>query len=62
MTTAVLARDTNWEQLTPRMWEAFGETLWMVVVTMLVGGFVGLALGVLLYVTRSSGVLPSGPL
>lgn len=62
MTTAVLARDTNWEQLTPRMWEAFGETLWMVGVTMLVGGFVGLALGVLLYVTRSSGVLPSGPL
>lgn len=61
-TTEILARDTNWDQLRPRMFEAFGETLWMVGLTMIIGGLIGLALGVLLYVSRSSGVLPSGPL
>lgn len=60
--TEILARDTDWELLGPRMWDAFGETLWMVCVTMVIGGLVGLVLGVLLYVSRSSGVLPSGPL
>lgn len=60
--TEILARDTDWDLLGPRMWDAFGETLWMVCVTMVIGGLVGLVLGVLLYVSRSSGVLPSGPL
>ncbi len=60
--TEILARDTDWGLLGPRMWDAFGETLWMVCVTMVIGGLVGLVLGVLLYVSRSSGVLPSGPL
>lgn len=60
--TEILARDTDWELLGPRMWDAFGETLWMVCATMVIGGLVGLVLGVLLYVSRSSGVLPSGPL
>ncbi|MBV7294738.1 ABC transporter permease [Corynebacterium sp. TAE3-ERU12] len=61
MNQLVLAADTNWDQLRPRMVEAFGETLWMVGLTMLIGGIVGLALGVLLYISRRSGIMPSGP-
>ncbi|MDK8809700.1 methionine ABC transporter permease [Corynebacterium sp. MSK035] len=37
--------------------EAFGQTLYMVCVAMLIGGVAGLAIGVLLYTTRDGGVL-----
>ncbi|MDK6475116.1 methionine ABC transporter permease [Corynebacterium amycolatum] len=37
--------------------EAFGQTLYMVCVAMLIGGVAGLAIGVLLYTTRDDGVL-----
>ena len=36
---------------------AFGETLVMVSLTILIGGIAGLALGTLLYTTRENGVL-----
>lgn len=48
---------TNWERLRPQLFEAFGDTLYMVSITLVVGGLVGLALGVLLYTTRSGGLL-----
>lgn len=59
--TTLLAAGTDWAQLRPRMIGAFGETLWMVSLTMLVGGLAGLILGVALFTTRRSGILPSGP-
>ncbi|APT90084.1 methionine ABC transporter ATP-binding protein [Corynebacterium sphenisci DSM 44792] len=59
--TTLLAAGTDWAQLRPRMIGAFGETLWMVSLTMLVGGLAGLIMGVALFTTRRSGILPSGP-
>lgn len=48
---------TNWERLRPQLFEAFGDTLYMVSITLVVGGLIGLGLGVLLYTTRSGGLL-----
>ncbi|MDO5731068.1 methionine ABC transporter permease [Corynebacterium sphenisci] len=59
--TTLLAAGTDWAQLRPRMIDAFGETLWMVSLTMLIGGLAGLIMGVALFTTRRSGILPSGP-
>ena len=52
-----LLAEANWERLGPLFVEAIGDTLWMVAITMVVGGFFGLLLGVLLYTTRSGGIL-----
>ncbi|OFT77416.1 methionine ABC transporter ATP-binding protein [Corynebacterium sp. HMSC30G07] len=52
-----LLAEANWECLGPLFVEAIGDTLWMVAITMVVGGFFGLLLGVLLYTTRSGGIL-----
>lgn len=43
---------TDWQTLFPVLLQSFVETIWMVVVTMLVGGLLGLLIGVTLYVTR----------
>ncbi|MFA4082114.1 methionine ABC transporter permease [Mycobacteroides salmoniphilum] len=48
---------TNWERLRPQLFEAFGDTLYMVSITLVVGGLIGLGLGVLLYTARSGGLL-----
>ncbi|MGW8356469.1 methionine ABC transporter permease [Streptomyces wedmorensis] len=48
---------TDWNILWPVFTESIGQTLWMVGVTMLVGGFLGLLLGILLYTTRRGGLL-----
>lgn len=48
---------TNWDRLRPQLFEAFGDTLYMVSITLVVGGLIGLGLGVLLYTTRSGGLL-----
>lgn len=40
---------------------SIGQTLVMVTVTMVVGGFFGLVIGILLYTTRKGGLLQSGP-
>lgn len=50
---------TNWDRLRPQLFEAFGDTLYMVSITLVVGGLIGLGLGVLLYTTRSGGLLQS---
>ena len=46
------ARTTDWTVLRPLLIQSIGQTLQMVLVTMVVGGFLGLVLGVILYGTR----------
>ena len=48
---------TDWAQLGPLLQESLLQTLLMVGVTVLVGGALGLALGVLLVTTRPGGIL-----
>ncbi|MBC3185962.1 ABC transporter permease [Corynebacterium sp. zg-331] len=55
MTTTVLAAD--WDRLGDTFRDAIADTLIMVSVTMLLSGLLGLAVGVLLYTTRSGGIL-----
>lgn len=55
----ILAAD--WERLGPTFLEAIGDTLFMVSITMLVGGFLGFIVGVLLYTTRRGGILQNRP-
>ncbi|GIG30591.1 methionine ABC transporter permease [Cellulomonas marina] len=45
--------------LWPVLLASLGETLWMVAVTLLIGGLLGLALGIALYVTRAGNLLPN---
>ncbi|WP_167096773.1 methionine ABC transporter permease [Mycobacterium sp. DL592] len=47
----------NWDVLKPIFWQSLWETLQMVITTLVLGGFLGLILGVLLYTTRKGGVL-----
>lgn len=47
----------NWDVLKPIFWQSLWETLQMVITTLVLGGFFGLILGVLLYTTRKGGVL-----
>lgn len=47
----------NWDRLGPTFVDAIGDTLWMVGITLLVGGICGLILGVFLYTTRPGGIL-----
>ena len=56
MNTSILAQP-NWERLGPTFIEAIGDTLFMVSITMVIGGFFGLILGVFLYTTRPGGIL-----
>lgn len=55
MNTMILAAD--WDRLGPTFVDAIGDTLVMVALAMIAGGVLGLALGVLLYTTRSQGIL-----
>ena len=48
---------TNWDRLTPKLEEAIVDTLYMVVSTLIIAGIIGLGLCVLLYTTRSRGIL-----
>ncbi|WP_223690876.1 methionine ABC transporter permease [Leifsonia poae] len=48
---------SDWGTLWPVYVQSIGETLWMVVETLVIGGVLGLALGVLLYTTRRGGIL-----
>ena len=52
----------DWSTLLPVYGDAIWQTLLMVVVTMVIGGALGLVLGVALYVTRHGGILAQGPL
>ena len=47
----------DWQRLGPVFLDAIGQTLWMALTTLVVGGVLGLALGMLLYTTRPGGLL-----
>ncbi|TDD65285.1 ABC transporter permease [Jiangella aurantiaca] len=47
----------DWSELSPILWDSVRETLYIVGVTVGVGGVLGLALGVLLYATRRGNLL-----
>ncbi|MDY6050349.1 MAG: methionine ABC transporter permease [Corynebacterium sp.] len=47
----------NWEKLTPTLIESIQQTIFMVGTTLLVGGFFGLILGVILFTSRKGGIL-----
>ncbi|MCF4123186.1 ABC transporter permease subunit [Antribacter sp. KLBMP9083] len=47
----------TWDRLGPLLWEAFGQTAYMVLITLVVGGFFGLVLGLGLYLTRPGNLL-----
>lgn len=51
------AGSVDWDRLGPTYVDAIGDTLFMVIITMLVGGFFGLIIGLFLYTTRQGGVL-----
>lgn len=46
-------------ELQPEFWEAAGETLYMVSLTLLFGGIGGLLFGLVLYATRAGSLLPN---
>ncbi|MBF6209623.1 ABC transporter permease [Nocardia puris] len=52
---------TDWDRLQPVLIEAIGTTLYLVTLTFLVGGLIGLFLGTALYTTRKGGLLANAP-
>ncbi|MBU2694870.1 methionine ABC transporter permease [Pimelobacter sp. 30-1] len=54
--TAVLGIDTRLGDLQPEFWQAAGETLVMATTALVLGGLLGLALGLGLFVTRKGGL------
>jgi D-methionine transport system permease protein len=57
MSAAVHTVTTDWGQMFPLLVENIGLTLYMVVITLIFAGLLGLALGVLLYTTRRGSIL-----
>ena len=55
MTTTLLAAD--WERLGPTFVEAVWDTLYMVIITLVAAGVLGLLVGILLFTTRQGGIL-----
>jgi len=53
---------TDWEKLWPTLTEAIGTTIYLVLVTFVVGGLIGLFLGTALYTTRKGGLLANAPI
>ncbi|GAA1993813.1 ABC transporter permease [Isoptericola halotolerans] len=47
--------------LVPLLWDAFGQTLYMVLITLVVGGFFGLLIGLGLYLSRPGNLLANRP-
>jgi D-methionine transport system permease protein len=47
----------NWDTLGPQLWAAAGQTTYMVLITLVVGGFFGLLVGLGLYVTRPGNLM-----
>ncbi|MGW5451385.1 methionine ABC transporter permease [Nocardia sp. NPDC003979] len=54
--------DTDWEKLRPILFESIGTTVYLVGVTFVVAGLIGLALGTALYTTRKGGLLANTPI
>lgn len=49
----------SWSEMAPLLGQALGQTLYMVVGTLLIGGLLGLVLGVALYISRPHNLLPN---
>jgi D-methionine transport system permease protein len=49
----------DWHRLGPKLTLAIGQTLYMTSITLVIGGVLGLALGIALYVTRPRNLLPN---
>lgn len=49
----------DWERLGPVLWESIGQTMFMVSISLLIGGAVGLALGLGLYMSRKGNIAQS---
>jgi D-methionine transport system permease protein len=47
----------NWDTLGPQLWQAAGQTAYMVLITLVVGGFFGLLIGLGLYVSRPGNLM-----
>lgn len=54
--------DTDWDKLRPLLTEAIGTTVYLVLLTFVVGGLIGLFLGTALYTTRKGGLLANAPI
>lgn len=54
--------NTDWDKLRPLLTEAIGTTIYLVVLTFVVGGLIGLFLGTVLYTTRKGGLLANAPI
>lgn len=54
-------RSLDWAYYGPELWTATQETIYMVAATFAISGGLGLVLGVLLYTTRSGGLLANRP-
>ncbi|MBS6029309.1 MAG: ABC transporter permease [Kocuria rhizophila] len=52
----------EWSTLAPQLLSATGLTLYMVTVTLVLAGFIGLAVGMGLYVTRRGSIMENGAL
>ena len=52
---------SDWSELRPVFLDSIQQTLVMVSLTLLVGGLLGLALGILLHTTRGGGILANRP-
>ncbi|GAA2078940.1 ABC transporter permease [Aeromicrobium tamlense] len=52
----MIARDTNLPELWPLIGTATWETFYMVAITVAIGGFLGLVVGLALYATRAGGL------
>lgn len=56
---AGFATATDWGQMGPAMVSAFGQTMYMVAITMIIGGFAGLVVGLGLYLSRPGNLFQS---
>lgn len=61
-TNTVVLAQMNWDRLGTFFEKAIWDTLYMVSVTLLLAGILGLILGMLLYTTRAGGVLQNKPI
>ena len=60
MTTMILAQ-MDWDRLGGTFEKAIYETLYMVAVTLVISGVLGLLIGMVLYTTREGGLLANKP-
>lgn len=61
-TATILAANQNWDNLRPLLFEAIGQTLYMVGMTILIGGFIGIMIGLALYSTRKGSLFENNVL